>query len=48
MKKQMGRDLERVREQKSAPSHSTQTHKVESDRNKKEQADLKSKDKGHK
>jgi len=45
MKKQMGRDLERVREQKAAPSHGTQTHKTESDRNKKETADLKTKGK---
>lgn len=45
MKKSMGRDLERVREQKAAPSHSVQTHKVESDKNKKQTADLKTKGK---
>jgi hypothetical protein len=45
MKKSMGRDLERVREQKAAPSHGTQAHKVEADRNKKETANLKTKGK---
>ena len=39
------RDLERVRVQKAAPSHGTQTHTNESDRNKKETADLKTKGK---
>lgn len=41
MKKQMGRDEERVREKKAAPSHGTMTHKMESDKNKKQTADLK-------
>jgi len=41
MKKIMGRDEERVREKKAAPSHGSQTHKAESERNKKETADLK-------
>jgi hypothetical protein len=45
MKKPMGRDDERVRVNKAAPSHGTQTHKVESDRNKKQTADLKTKGK---
>lgn len=39
------RDLERVRQQKAAPSHGTEAHKVEADRNKKQNADLKSKGK---
>jgi|GEM_PF-6125287 len=36
-----GRDDARERIKKAAPSHSTQSHKAEADRNKKETADLK-------
>jgi len=36
-----GRDDARERIKKAAPSHGTQSHKTESDRNKKENADLK-------
>ena len=36
-----GRDDARERIKKAAPSHGTQTHKVESDKNKKQNADLK-------
>lgn len=45
MKKQMGRDDARERIKKAAPSHGTQTHQMESDKNKKQEASLK---KGHK
>ena len=38
---QTGRDDARVRIKKAAPSHGTQTHKTESDKNKKQNADLK-------
>ena len=41
MKKLMGRDEERVRVSKSAPSHGSQAHKTESEKNKKATADLK-------
>ncbi len=43
MKKQMGRDDARERIKKAAPSHSTQTHQSESEKNKKETAGLKTK-----
>jgi hypothetical protein len=46
MSKQGGRDLERVRQQKAAPSHTGATHKLETEKNKKAEADLKLKDKG--
>lgn len=36
-----GRDDARVRIKKAAPSHSTETHKIESEKNKKQNADLK-------
>jgi len=36
-----GRDDARERIKKAAPSHGTQSHKTEADRNKKENADLK-------
>lgn len=48
MSKQGGRDLERVRQQKSAPSHTEETHKIEAEKNKKMEADLKAKAKDHK
>ncbi|MBA2610889.1 MAG: hypothetical protein H0U95_02890 [Bacteroidetes bacterium] len=38
---QTGRDDARVRIKKAAPSHGTQTHQKESDKNKKQNADLK-------
>ncbi len=41
MSRQAGRDLERVRQQKAAPSHTGVTHKVETEKNKQQEADLK-------
>lgn len=35
------RDLERVRQQKAAPSHTGETHKLETEKNKQQEADLK-------
>lgn len=48
--KTTGRDDARERIKKAAPSHGTSTHKTESERNKKENADLKKdlKEKRHK
>lgn len=37
----LGRDLERVRVKKAAPSHTSVTHKAQTEKNKKEEADLK-------
>ncbi len=48
MSKQGGRDLERVRQQKAAPSHTGETHKIETEKNKKVEADLKAKGKDQK
>lgn len=45
MSKQGGRDLERVRQQKAAPSHTGATHRIETEKNKKAEADLKQKTK---
>ena len=45
MSRQAGRDLERVRQQKAAPSHTGLTHQTESEKNKQQEADLK-KEKG--
>jgi hypothetical protein len=35
------RDLERVRQQKAAPSHTGEAHKIETEKNKQQEADLK-------
>ena len=43
MTKQLGRDDERARQKKAAPSHTTETHKKEAERNKKEEAGLRTK-----
>lgn len=45
MSKQSGRDDARERIRKAAPSHGSQTHQSETERNKKETADLKTKSK---
>jgi hypothetical protein len=47
MSRQNGNDMERVRQQKAAPSHTGETHKVETEKNKKQEADLKTKSKDH-
>lgn len=47
MPKQGGRDDARERIKKAAPSHGSQTHQMESEKNKREVADLKLKDKGN-
>ncbi|MES2761649.1 MAG: hypothetical protein V4677_05560 [Bacteroidota bacterium] len=51
MPKQGGRDDERARQEKAAPSHTGETHKIETEKNKQQQADLKKmrdKDQKHK
>lgn len=45
MSNRIGRDDARERIKKAAPSHGSQTHQMESERNKKETADLKNKKK---
>ncbi len=45
MKKQMGRDDARERIKKAAPSHTAETHKLELEKNKKQEAKV---TKGHK
>ena len=45
MSKQNGRDDARERIKKAAPSHGSQTHQMESEKNKKQTADLKTKGK---